>query len=154
MPETLSGGVRDSDRIQIRLATEQDREAIYRLRHRVYAEELRQHTPNAQGRLTDALDAFNLYLVAAVAEAVAGFVSITPPGRTYSIDKYLKRDELPFPCGEDLYEVRLLTVLPAFRHSVGGGELSGLLIYAAFRWVEAQGGRRIVAIGRREVLGL
>src|SRR5690349_8007437 len=101
------------ERVCIRLATAQDREAIYRLRHLVYARELGQHPENAAGRLTDPLDAFNLYLVAALADTVAGFVSVTPPGRSYSIDKYLPRDRLPFPCDDGLYEVRLLTVHPA-----------------------------------------
>jgi histidinol-phosphate/aromatic aminotransferase/cobyric acid decarboxylase-like protein len=140
--------------VQIRLGTVQDRAVIYRLRHRVYAEELRQHAENVHGSLTDSLDAFNLYIVAAINGEIAGFVSITPPGHTYSIDKYLDRHELPFACDEQLYEVRLLTVVPAYRQSTLGAELAGLLIYAAFRWIETQGGQRVVAIGRREVLGL
>ena len=49
---------------------------------------------------------------------------------------------------EGLYEVRLLTVLPAHR----GSELAVLLTYAAFRWVESHGGSHLVAIGRREIL--
>jgi histidinol-phosphate/aromatic aminotransferase/cobyric acid decarboxylase-like protein len=142
------------ERIRISLATEQDRAVIYRLRHLVYAQELRQHAESPQGQLSDALDAYNLYIIASLRDEVAGFISVTPPGRAYSIDKYLPRQELPFPCDDGLYEVRLLTVLPAFRHSVLGAELAGLLIYAAFRWVAERGGRRVVAIGRREVLGL
>src|SRR5581483_12381039 len=95
-------------RTRIALATAQDRAAIYRLRHAVYASELRQHAENAEGRLTDPLDAFNVYLVAKLGNSVAGFISITPPGRALSIDKYLPRDALPFPCDDGLYEVRLL----------------------------------------------
>jgi len=44
----------------------------------------------------------------------------------------------------------LLTVMNAHR----GREFAFLLMYAAFRWVEARGGERIVAIGRREILDL
>jgi histidinol-phosphate/aromatic aminotransferase/cobyric acid decarboxylase-like protein len=145
---------RAGERIRISLATDQDRAIIYRLRHLVYAQELRQHAENPQGQLTDALDAYNLYIIASLRDEIAGFISVTPPGRAYSIDKYLARQDLPFPCDDGLYEVRLLTVLPAFRNSVLGAELAGLLIYAAFRWVAERGGRRVVAIGRREVLGL
>ena len=40
--------------IQVAVATQHDRDAIYRLRHRVYAAELGQHPENSEGRLTDA----------------------------------------------------------------------------------------------------
>jgi len=134
--------------IVLTLASERDRELIYRLRHAVYAEELGQHRPNSTGALSDPLDTANIYLVAQMAGALAGFVSITPPGPIgYSIDKYVAREVLPFACDDRLYEVRLLTVLKPYR----GSDLATLLMYAAFRWVEAHGGTRLVAIGRREV---
>ena len=38
------------------LATNADREAIYRLRHEVYASELRQHSAAHEGKLRDPLD--------------------------------------------------------------------------------------------------
>jgi hypothetical protein len=146
--------ITSSSPIQITLATDADREAIYRLRHLVFAEELHQHPANTEQRLTDYTDAHNLYILAKLDDAIVGCISVTPPGHKYSIDKYLSRAELPFPCDDGLYEVRLLTILPGYRHSVIGGELAGLLIYATFRWVDHLGGRRLVAIGRREVLGL
>jgi histidinol-phosphate/aromatic aminotransferase/cobyric acid decarboxylase-like protein/N-acyl-L-homoserine lactone synthetase len=143
-----------SDPVVIALATEHDRSAIYRLRHIVYAQELRQHAVNETRQLSDSLDAFNTYLVARRGSDLVGFISITPPGRAYSIDKYLAREELPFPGVDSLYEVRLLTVRQDYRLSEAGAEIAGLLVYAALRWVEALGGQRIVAIGRREVMGL
>ena len=137
--------------ITIVAATEADREAIYRVRHEVFARELGQHEVNREGRLTDKLDEFNHYLVARRRGELAGFVSVTPPGHgAYAIDKYLARAELPFACDGGLYEVRLLTVLPEHRRL----PVAGLLMYAALRWIESRGGTRIVAIGRREVLGL
>ena len=139
------------------LATEADREEIYRLRHEVYARELAQHAAAPAGSLRDPLDDWNVYLVAKIADQIAGFISLTPPctGGTsqalhYSIDKYVRRDALPFPFDDRLYEIRLLTVLKPHR----GRELATLLMYAAFRWVEAHEGTRIVAIGRREVLDM
>ena len=82
---------------------------------------------------------------------MAGFVSITPPGfGRYSIDKYVSRDELPFACDGKVFEVRILTVAKPYR----GTPVGGLLMYAASRWIESQGGERIVAIGRREVLSI
>jgi histidinol-phosphate/aromatic aminotransferase/cobyric acid decarboxylase-like protein/GNAT superfamily N-acetyltransferase len=138
-------------RVRLALATGRDREAIYRLRHDVYARELAQHGQNEEGRLCDALDAFNTYLVATVEGKIVGFISVTPPGQgSYSMDKYVERERLPFPFDRHLYEVRLLTVVPECR----GRQIAVLLMYAAFRWVEAHGGTRIMAIGRREVLDL
>jgi histidinol-phosphate/aromatic aminotransferase/cobyric acid decarboxylase-like protein len=150
--------------LQVALADDTDRRAIYRMRHDVYAAELHQHPQNDSGELRDALDAFNIYLVARdAAGQLAGFVSVTPPslgpslvpsngpGRgKYSIDKYMTRDELPFECDHMLYEVRLLTVAAAHRR----GPLASLLMYAAWRYVDSHGGQRIVAIGRQEVLSI
>ena len=48
---------------------------------------------------------------------------------------------------DKLYEIRLLTVPQASRRSM----LASALMYAAFRWIEARGGTRIVAIGRKEI---
>src|SRR2546423_15387656 len=79
-------------KISLSMASPDDREEIYRLRHEVYARELRQHEPNAAGKLRDALDDWNIYLVARTEGEIAGFISITPPGGpSYSIDKYFKR---------------------------------------------------------------
>ncbi len=141
----------DEGLFRIAEAEPEDREEIYRLRHAVYAGELHQHPENEDGRLVDVLDGFNRYLCVWRCEVLAGFVSITPPdhGR-YSIDKYFARESLPFPADERLFEVRLLTVAPWAR----GLGTAMLLMYAALRWVEARGGKRIVAIGREEMLPL
>jgi histidinol-phosphate/aromatic aminotransferase/cobyric acid decarboxylase-like protein/GNAT superfamily N-acetyltransferase len=147
MPKSSPG----SDRLKISLATEQDRQTIYRLRHEVYASELAQHAENPAEMLSDSLDDFNIYITASFGDTIAGFISITPPNqRSYSIDKYFARAELPLAFDEQLYEIRILTVLKAYR----GRTVAGLLMYAALHWVEAQGGRTIVALGRREVLDI
>jgi histidinol-phosphate/aromatic aminotransferase/cobyric acid decarboxylase-like protein/predicted GNAT family N-acyltransferase len=135
----------------LRMAVSADRPAIYRLRHDVYASELGQHPENPQGTLSDALDEFNHYIVACEEGEIVGFVSLTPPGHgRYSVDKYVPRDELPVAADDRLYEVRLLTVAKSHRSS----PVTALLMHAALRWIDEQGGRSIVAIGRREVLGL
>jgi len=139
------------NRLSLTLAAAGDREEIYRIRHLVFASELGQHAENPSRRLHDALDGFNAYIIARVAGEMVGFVSITPPGGGgYSIDKYFARKGLPFLFDDKLYEVRLLTVLDSHRHR----DLSLLLIYAAFRWVEAHGGTHVVGMGRREVMDL
>src|SRR6266446_7130760 len=61
------------------LATQADREVIYRLRHEVYARELGQHAASPAGQLRDALDDWNIYLVARIGGQIAGFISLTPP---------------------------------------------------------------------------
>lgn len=138
-------------KIRIAQATPDDRAAIYRLRHEVYARELGQHPENAEAQLSDSLDSFNEYIVASLDGELIGFVSITPPhGGKFSIDKYLSRQELPFPSDDRLYEVRLLTVAAEHRRRPAGP----LLMYAALRSIEDRGGDRVVAIGRREVLDL
>jgi histidinol-phosphate/aromatic aminotransferase/cobyric acid decarboxylase-like protein len=135
----------------ISVATDKDREEIYRIRHEIYARELRQHQLNDAARLVDRLDARNVYLVVRAGEQLAGFISITPPSaEAYSIDKYFARETLPFAMDDSVHEIRLLTVLQSHR----GSEVAMLLMYGAFRWVEAHGGQRVVAIGRREVVDL
>jgi histidinol-phosphate/aromatic aminotransferase/cobyric acid decarboxylase-like protein/GNAT superfamily N-acetyltransferase len=133
------------------MASQADRQRIYEMRHDVYAAELGQHKTNSEGMLTDSLDAFNQYIVAHIGGDLAGFISITPPGfASYSIDKYAARSELPIQFDNELYEVRLLTVAGEHR----GSRLAEALMYAAFRWVENQNGKRIIAIGRTEVLSI
>ncbi|MEO6005630.1 MAG: aminotransferase class I/II-fold pyridoxal phosphate-dependent enzyme [Opitutus sp.] len=144
-------GQLDQRRFRIAVATAADRQEIYRVRHEVYARELRQHQTNTNGQLSDALDAHNVYLVVRMAGELAGFVSLTPPSApSYSIDKYIARSDLPFSFDDGLYEVRLLTVLPPYR----GQNVATLLMYAAYRWAESHGATQIAAIGRREIIEL
>ena len=138
-------------KISISLADEEDREVIYRMRHEVYARELGQHLENRTARLTDKLDAINVYIVAKVSEEIAGFVSITPPNELgYSIDKYFAREELPLTFDEQLYETRILTVSEAWRSS----RVAALLMYAALRYIQSQGGETVVGIGRLQFLDM
>ncbi|MFJ9083572.1 aminotransferase class I/II-fold pyridoxal phosphate-dependent enzyme [Streptomyces sp. NPDC102384] len=137
--------------LQLRAATPEDLDWIHELRHRVYAQELGQHAPTPDSRLRDGLDGDNVYLVAARGDDRAGFVSLTPPwaGR-YGLDKYLTRDELPLLADPDVFEVRILTVEPRARTTAA----APLLMYAALRWIAARGGRRIVAMGRSDLLDM
>ncbi|NHC45715.1 histidinol-phosphate aminotransferase family protein [Motilibacter sp. K478] len=136
------------ERVRVGYASAGQREAAYRLRHAAYARELGQHPENAEQRLTDRLDASNAYLVATVGEELVGSVSVTAPGGALSLDTYVSRGQLPFPVDERVHEVRLLTVAPGHR----GGALAALLMYAAFRHVEAAGGTRIVGMGHGRAL--
>ncbi|MFF3756510.1 aminotransferase class I/II-fold pyridoxal phosphate-dependent enzyme [Streptomyces sp. NPDC002185] len=137
--------------IQLRTAAPGDLDWIHELRHRVYAEELGQHQADPSRRLSDGLDGDNVYLVAARGDTRIGFVSLTPPwvGR-YSLDKYLTREELPVLSEESPFEIRVLTVEERWRSTAA----APLLMYAALRWVAARGGRRVVAMGRTELLDM
>lgn len=135
--------------ITLRLAGDHDREAIYRLRHEVYAEELHQHSTNHEHTLSDALDGSNVYLIAEAGGELAGFISLTPPeAPAFSVEKYIPREELPVARDAQLFEARILTVRPRYR----GTPVATLLMYAALRYVEANGGARIIGIGRHEVM--
>ena len=135
--------------VTLRTATANDREQIYALRHAVYAEELHQHARNNDQRLMDALDDSNVYLIAEAGGELAGFISITPPSAPrFSVEKYIPCSELPFERNAGLFEARLLTVSPQHR----GTLVATALMYGTLRYVEAQGGTRIIGIGRREVL--
>ncbi len=142
-------------RVVVRGATPADREAIYRIRHDVYARELGQHHANDAGRLTDALDAYNVYYVAERTAAdgaeIVGFISLTPPGTpSYSIDKYFTREDIPVVFDDGLFEIRILTVVEEHRR----GPAAMMLMDAALEHVARAGGRFIVIIGRREVARL
>ena len=136
-------------KFSIGLADVQDREIIYGMRHEVYAGELGQHAENMEGQLMDKLDTINVYIVAKMGKEIAGFVSVTPPNEVgYSIDKYFRRDELPFRFDQELYETRILTVSKSWRNT----RVAALLMYAALRYVQSVGGKTVVGIGRLEVL--
>ncbi len=136
--------------LNVGLASLAQRERIYRMRHDIYASELGQHAERADGALRDDLDERNVYIAAESAGQLAGFVSITPPGGRYSVDKYFPDDVVAFAHEQGVFEIRLLSVAAIQR----GGAVAAILMYAALRWVEEHGGTRIVALGRDEVLHL
>ena len=138
-------------KITISIASKTDRYKIYQLRHEVYGTELMQHSENELKLFRDRLDDFNTYICAKINNEIVGFISITPPDNDrYSIDKYFKRKDLPFKVTDHLYEMRILTVLKAYR----GQPIALALMWSAFRWIESNGGTNIMAIGRTEVLNM
>jgi len=141
----------ENNQFEVSLATLEDRNQIYHLRHKVYAEELMQHFPNNACIIQDQLDEFNVYFVAKINSEIVGFISVTPPDKNvYSIDKYFSRKEIPFEIDENTFEIRLLTVLKSYR----GKPFAAALMWTAFRWIQSLGGESIMAIGRAEVLDM
>src|SRR5262245_40888773 len=104
--------------LALSIASESDRKEIYKIRHLVYAKELKQHAINSSSELKDNLDSCNHYIVAKQQDSIIGFISITPPGSAkYSVDKYFSRCMIPYLFDDYLYEVRLLTVIEPKRKS-------------------------------------
>ncbi|MFC1452139.1 aminotransferase class I/II-fold pyridoxal phosphate-dependent enzyme [Verrucomicrobiota bacterium] len=137
--------------MRISVANAAERQVVYRMRHDVYSTELGQYASRPDGALPDTTDITTVYIVASVGGDVVGFVGITPPSSPrFSVEKHLARDEIPIALDEHTFEIRALTVTQSLR---GSYVVAGLM-YAAFRWVEAHGGKRVVSIGRREVLGM
>ena len=90
----------------------------------------------------------NLHLRRSYDYRIEEAISVTPPCLgSYWVAKYVSREDPPLPFDDGLYEVRLLTVRPSHR----GAIVAVLLVYAAFRWIESDGGRQIISIGRMEV---
>ncbi|MCF8217233.1 MAG: aminotransferase class I/II-fold pyridoxal phosphate-dependent enzyme [Chlorobium sp.] len=140
-----------SQNITVRLATRSDRNQIYKIRYQVYAEELGQHQSNVFRKLQDNLDEFNEYVVVKYFDTVIGFVSITPPNDTgYSIDKYVSRSEIPLSFHDALFELRLLTVVEEWRHSIA----ILLLVYGTYKYLKLKNASEVIAIGRAEIMSL
>ena len=99
------------------VASSQHKEDIYKIRHSIYAEELRQHAANSVGQLKDVLEPVNNYIVAEYDKQVIRFISITSQAsKKYSVDKYFNRSVIPYAFDESLTEIRLLTVLKEYRN--------------------------------------
>ena len=131
----------------VKVADDDEREKIYRLRYLVYALELGQHEENEKKILKDPIDEINRYIIVKNGKEIAGFVSITPPGNAYGLDKYMARTEFPH-IYDNMYEGRLFTVLKPYR----GTNVALLLFFAVLRWAEHHGGDRIMTIGRKDIV--
>ena len=138
----------DRPAIVIRDGRAEDRPAIYRVRHQVFATELAQHPENSSGQLSDPLDAYNRYVVASCGDELCGFVSVTPPGPSgYAFEKYWPRDQIPFHLDDRLYEIRLLVVCEPWRRY----RLSYLLLYGAWMIVATAGAERVAVTGHGQI---
>ncbi|MEU2777878.1 aminotransferase class I/II-fold pyridoxal phosphate-dependent enzyme [Streptomyces sp. NPDC007162] len=137
--------------LTIRMATQYDRPAIYRLRYDVYADELAQYPPNQDRLLPDLDDSGNLYIIAQDGDTLAGFISLTPPtAPRLFIERYLDESAAAELNAERPFEVRALTV----RRDIRATGAACLLMYALLRWLATQGAYSVVAMGREEVRGM
>ncbi len=138
-------------KLHLSITTDCQRIEIDRIRHDIYAKELGQFDARPDGVLTDRAEVKSIYITAVENEALVGFVGITPPtSPRYSADHYLSRSDIPVQFDERLYEIRALTVIDPARGSL----VAPALMYAAFRWIQAQGGEQLMAIGHRKVVDM
>ncbi len=137
-----------NNKLTISLPTAQDCELINRIRHDVYISELKQFDPLEGDMLPDRPEVDSTYIKCEINGALIGFVGITPPSSpTYSIDHYVDRNQVPVQFGKHAYEIRALTVVDSVRGTVA----APALMYAAYRWIQAHGGKQIIAVGHSKV---
>lgn len=149
--ESRGADTKQNTPLTISVATPSEREALYRLRHDVYATELEQYESRQNGILPDVAELLSTYIVASLNNELVGFIGITTPDSpSYSVDKYIPRSKNPIQFNNELYEIRALTVTQQKR----GSYIAGILMYAATRWIEAHGGKQVISIGRQEVLDM
>ena len=91
-------------------------EAIHRLNHRTFAEEIPQHDGNEEGRLVDRFHAENTYIICLAGHELAGMIALRTQ-RPFSLDEKLPDLELHLPAGHTWCEIRLLAVERKFRNT-------------------------------------
>ena len=128
---------------------------IASVRHDVYADELHQYDPNAEGLLEDP----GRHFIACVeGDDLVGYISLNPPeSQPFRLTTYFPGDVLErtvFASCTDpaktTFEVRGLTVASAYR----GQNLAFRLMRHALEFVVERGGTDIVAMGHTEVVKL
>lgn len=102
---------------------EEEFEAVHRLNHRTFAEEIPQHEPNAEGRLVDRFHGRNRYVIALKDRSLAGMVCLRLE-RPFSLDQKIPEAMAALPAGRSWCEIRLLALESCHR---GTPLLAGLL---------------------------
>jgi aspartate aminotransferase-like enzyme len=109
--------------VQYDLATSHDLDAIRRINHRTFAEEIPQHDARPDGLLVDRFERDSLFIVARSNNEIVGMLALKH-ARPFSLDTKLADLDGYLPPGRRPCEVRLLSVDPMHRR---GLVLRGLL---------------------------
>lgn len=136
----------------IRVANEQDWDAIAQLNHDTYALELGQYAPNEAGRMADRRHDTNLYIVAYMQDELAGMLSITLPS-TAPFSTLKRMPVVGETIQKNLHttaEIRLLAVKPAYR----GQGLFDQLMLAAIKTCYQHGIDRVLISAIENRVGL
>lgn len=121
--------------LTFKIATESwELEAIHRLNHRTFAEEIPQHSASESGRLVDRFHAENTYFIGLDGELLVGMVALRGV-RPFSLDAKLADLDAHLPAGRRICEIRLLAVEREYRH----GQVFRGLVQLLARHGKAQG---------------
>lgn len=133
--------------VTLRYVTGPDLDDVAKLRHEVYAEELGQFETREDGRLPESTDWNRVLIGAFDGSRLVGYVGVTLPGGTYSLESY----GFPAPEGSP-YEIRALCVDAKYRHK----GIGTALMHAALQFAKTSGGLGvgIVGMAREELMGL
>jgi aspartate aminotransferase-like enzyme/GNAT superfamily N-acetyltransferase len=119
----------------VRIATEEwEFEAIHRLNHRTFAEEIPQHQPDSSSRLVDRFHHQNAYIIGLSGRELWGMLAVRGE-RPFSLDDKLPNLDTYIPAGRRVCELRLLAVEPQHR----AGRLAHLLLRHVWRYCLDQG---------------
>jgi histidinol-phosphate/aromatic aminotransferase/cobyric acid decarboxylase-like protein/ribosomal protein S18 acetylase RimI-like enzyme len=123
-----------------------DLDAVARLRHQVYVDELKHHEPRPDNRLPESTDANKVLIGAFRDDSLVGYVGITmpSPGGMYSLESY----GFSKPA-KDSYEIRALCVSKKFRRA----GLGKSLLRAAIKFARSSSkNAEIVAMAREQLV--
>ena len=129
----------------IRIAHDEDWDAIAQLNHDTFSVELGQHEPSENGRKTDHLHKTNLYIVAYAANELVGMLAMTLPN-TANISTFKRLSTISADIRNNLHktaEIRLLTIKPAYRQQ----GLFNQLILTILLYCDQNGIERIIMSG-------
>jgi aspartate aminotransferase-like enzyme/ribosomal protein S18 acetylase RimI-like enzyme len=112
-----------STAVQFDVATTDDFEAIRRINHRTFAEEIPQHDARPDGLLVDRFESDSLFIVARSNNEIVGMLALRY-ARPFALDAKVVNLDTHLPAGRRPCEVRLLAVDPTHRR---GPVLRGLL---------------------------
>lgn len=101
--------------VDIRFATNDEFQDIFKLNHEIFAEEIPQHLQSQDGLLVDKFHAGNKYVVALnTQENLIGMVCYNS-SRPFSLDGKLSNIEQYLPAHDKIVEIRLFAVKPEYR---------------------------------------
>jgi hypothetical protein len=102
------------EHLVFRVAGPADFDAIHRLNYETFVDEIPQHSPNGERRLVDRFHDQNTYFICVADSRVVGMVC-GRCARPFSLDQKLADLERWLPAHRGVVEVRLLSIVRAFR---------------------------------------
>ena len=127
----------------------EDWQAIRRLNHRIFAEEVAQHDATPEGLLVDPLESRSRFVIALHSAECVGMVCAHDDG-PYSVESKLDDPSVLETLERPLIEVRLLAIDPGHRNGMVLAGLLGGLLESALE--TGQGTLLISGIAQREAM--